>query len=391
MAGKNTTTSATNTGKTPTTTKIAVFTGAAKDDVLGHSVTGLTEDSSGPVHLNVLANDPGSAWLYSLAQNVVAGPDQLVVQNSVTLASGAVLAIVDGQLTMDVSSAAQHQSLAQGESATESFYYVIRMANGALSMAQASVEIKGVNDAPTLAAVNPVNILDTPEPSSGATESGMLLATDIDNGHILAFSLADMPGAVDNGDGTVSLATSYGVFTLDTQSGSYSYAANGAALDSLEAGQVHTESFSVRVTDEHGAQSETVQVAFNLVGADEQAPDPEPVNESVTFKINPSATNSGGNANSPSGFSFDAAQWAYVTSVFDANDKLDLTNVANVAVSVLDVNNDSVLDTVLAVDFTSPSSGGGNGNGNGNQGSGTNSVNIVLLGFSEFDAQVHLV
>lgn len=390
MAAKTNTKSNPNTGKTPTTDKIAVFTGAAKDEYLGHAVTGLSEDTQGVVRLDVLANDPGSAWLYSLVQGVVAGPDQLVVQNSITLASGASLAIDNGQVALGLAGAQGGlQSLALGETAEESFSYVIRMANGALSMATATVQIQGLNDAPTLDTVGEVIIADTPEAATVLVETGQLSGHDVDNGHVLTYGVQD---GVAGDDGTVSVTTACGTFTLDPTTGAYSYQTDPAALDALGAGQQQTETFTVQVTDEHGATSAPVDVVFTLVGADENEVQPPLTSDAVTFNVNPSVVNAGGHANSLKGFEWMAEHNAYVTSAFDANDKLKLINVLDTTVREADVDGDGAIDTIVTLVFAQAGQGS-NGNGNGNGGgatSATESMDLVLMGFSDFSTETHI-
>jgi hypothetical protein len=129
-----------------TTDKVAGQTGAAKDE-------SFTFDNADMLILNVLANDPGSAKLWSIDQDALSGPDSAHVDpylDSVTLTSGATLSVnPDGSVTY--APPADIANLPEGEVWTDSFSYVIRMANGALSSAQAEVTIVGtavVDDTP---------------------------------------------------------------------------------------------------------------------------------------------------------------------------------------------------------------------------------------------------
>lgn len=88
-----------------TTVKVATLTGAAKDDNLLSSVTGVTEDQLS-ANLNVLANDPGSARLYSLKQDVsgLAGTATFPAVTSAFSAAGATISInADGTIAYDAS------------------------------------------------------------------------------------------------------------------------------------------------------------------------------------------------------------------------------------------------------------------------------------------------
>jgi VCBS repeat-containing protein len=129
-----------------TTVKVSGQSGAAKDDLFA----GISEDSSSQT-LNVLANDPGSAYLWSIDQNALnapAGSQQPEALGAVTLTSGGRL-FVNADGTLRYEGAAALQSLAEGEVFTDSFIYTIRMANGALSTAKANVQVVGKNDVAT--------------------------------------------------------------------------------------------------------------------------------------------------------------------------------------------------------------------------------------------------
>ena len=134
-----------------TSTKVALRTGAAKDETLVSLDTGLTEDQ-GSANLNVLGNDPGSAKLYSLAQNPtpITTSTQFPIADNVQLSSGATISMnLDGTVhyngsTWTAAFMASAQALAQGQEITDTFTYTIRMASGALSTASITVFIAGV-------------------------------------------------------------------------------------------------------------------------------------------------------------------------------------------------------------------------------------------------------
>jgi hypothetical protein len=71
-----------------TSIKVTVQTGAAKDDVFDQ---GLITEDSGCIALNVLANDPGSARLWSVEQSLLSVNDQVMCYK---LDSGAVVSLV---------------------------------------------------------------------------------------------------------------------------------------------------------------------------------------------------------------------------------------------------------------------------------------------------------
>ncbi len=244
-----------------TTVKVATLSAAAKDDVLSAISTGLSEDSLSAT-LDVLANDPGSAWLYSLYQTpqLLAGTTQFPVVTSATLASGATITIrPDGTLGYDAS-ALNLQHLAQGALFTDTFVYTARMANGALSTASVTVQIAGMNDAPTLATPDGAVILDDADAAPAITVTGQLAGHDVDDGAVLSYSLA-------GGDGT---SGPLGNFTLAAD-GSYQFDVNSTALDAMAKGEEADLVFSAIVTDEFGANSDPVDIHLHFVGANDTA------------------------------------------------------------------------------------------------------------------------
>jgi VCBS repeat-containing protein len=242
-----------------TSTKVAAITGAAKDDLFT-SADGITEDSL-IAKLNVLGNDPGSAKLYSLAN-----PGQAISTATtfvpVTLghsALGATLTMnADGTIGYDASTlSASMQGLAAGEYATDTFSYVVRMANGALSTALVTVQIGGQNDAPTLKSVSDATLFDTAADDNPAALTGSLKGSDVDHGSVLSYHL-------------IGGSSDYGTLAVNAN-GSYSFQADADKIDSLNAGQDAVASFVVNVTDEHGAASAPVTLNFKLVGANDIA------------------------------------------------------------------------------------------------------------------------
>ncbi len=131
-----------------TTIKVALQTGAAKDDTFTFGEDVMTTS------LNVLANDPGAARLVSVGTPT--GTGQLVPMMSTTTARGATISInPDGTIAYDASAVSgMLQALGTGEFLEDSFSYTVRMSNGALSTATVKVVLQGVNDAPTLTAVS---------------------------------------------------------------------------------------------------------------------------------------------------------------------------------------------------------------------------------------------
>ncbi|MES2606568.1 MAG: VCBS domain-containing protein [Pseudomonadota bacterium] len=208
-----------------TTVKVSAQTGAAKDETFA----GISEDSSTQI-LNVLANDPGSAYLWSIDQNALlapAGSQQPQALASVTLASGAKLfANADG--TVRYVGAAALQSLQEGEIFNDSFIYTIRMANGALSTAKSTVQIIGKNDVATFAGDKSGALT---EDQSGV--SGTLTVSDADHDQS-AMQAASLTGS----NGNLGINTD----------GNWSYGLT-RDMNYLAAGESVVESFIVKSVD----------------------------------------------------------------------------------------------------------------------------------------------
>lgn len=174
----------------------------------------------GTVAGNVLANDVVTgAAVQSVA--LAAGP----TGGSVTLAG-------DGGFSY--AAGAGYDSLAQGETATDSFTYTVTAVGGVSDTATVQVTVTGVNDAPTANA-------DVASGLENETLALDLLAndTDIDNGAVLGIVAASTP----SGQGSVTLSGNLVVFDPGTD------------FDGLAAGATVAVVVNYAVQDEHGALS----------------------------------------------------------------------------------------------------------------------------------------
>jgi VCBS repeat-containing protein len=223
----------------------------AGDDFFSSAATGLTEDSSGVLRLDVMANDKGgnAKKLHSLDDGM--NSSDLLARDAVGAsgdfsAHGARISIAsDGTVAYDSSSwsaafKAQVQALAPGESLQDSFTYAIQMGNGALSWATVTLQIAGVNDAAVITGTDSGSVTEAAGSNPGTpTASGDLLATDVDNAD-------DAFQAVD----TTATASGLGTYAV-TANGVWSYTVdNGnAAVDALNDGQQLSDSFTVHSVD----------------------------------------------------------------------------------------------------------------------------------------------
>jgi VCBS repeat-containing protein len=235
-----------------TTVKVAQNTGAAKDDIFTSLQTGLSEDSLS-AKLNVLANDPGSAALYSLLQStagLAAGSTMPKVLGAVSKLGAAITINADGTIGYDASGiSASLQSLHAGESTTDSFTYTIRMANGALSTATVSLQLAGANDIATIDGDDHGTATE-----DGAGAHGTLAVHDLDHDES-----AFQPG--------VTATSEFGDFSFDNGAWSYGLRNGDANVQALRGGEQKFETITVTSLD--GTASKTVTVT--VVGTNDLA------------------------------------------------------------------------------------------------------------------------
>lgn len=151
--------------------------------------------------------------------------------------------------TLDPSDAA-YQRLAAGETTPVTVNYEV---SDGLASTQASVSwvVTGTNDAPVITSSAPAGSVmeDAQLPATGTVS-----ASDVDSGATATYS--------GNATGT------YGSFTVDAQTGAWAYVLDDAAHQDLAADEVHTETFTVTVTDDQWATA-TQDVVITVAGAND--------------------------------------------------------------------------------------------------------------------------
>jgi VCBS repeat-containing protein len=331
---------------TPTTIKIATLTGAAKDDVFELS------EGTGIYELDVLANDPGSAKLYSLAQFSGLSKEQLPVLNSITLSGGTTqfgagagfrieggeVSIQDGKLIYANENA---QALREGETLTESFTYTVRMANGALSQATASFTITGENDLATIEGDNSGSLIE----DEITLATGTLIVNDVDHGESRFADLAD--GA---------LIGTYGTFEFDVLTGDWKYVLDNSsdAVQGLNTGDTVYDTLVVSSFD--GTATETIKV--EIVGKDEPitGSEPEPSAGKI-YVVN-------------HGKQFINGVWTI--SGFEDDSILLFAGTEYRGFDLVDTNGDGSEDTTVVSSYRAKGAGAGTGE-------------VILVGYTNFD------
>ncbi len=128
---------------------------------------------------------------------------------------------------------------------------------------QANVRVAAVNDAPQLSIPAAIRYTDTVFDDTFATVSGRLSATDVDS-RLLTYGIA---GSRDNGDGTVSRNSAFGVLTVTTRNGAFSFTADDTAIEALRAQASAT--FTVTTSDGKASGQTSLQVNIAQLGKTE--------------------------------------------------------------------------------------------------------------------------
>ncbi|WP_057395710.1 VCBS domain-containing protein, partial [Pseudomonas fluorescens] len=262
----------------------------AKDDIFS-----ATENLLGVVYWDVMSNDLGgnakTLWSLDNADSLstvtkVYAPADLLIQDTAraeatssdTSQNGAKIWITsDGKVGYDAATFSsafkeQLQALATGELLTDSFTYAIRLGNGTLSWATATVQFSGVNDGVMLSLGAQAGTVTedadtTASTTDSLTASGTIVFNDVDlnDTHIATFAPAE------------GNATHLGTFVLSSVSetanaanGSvqWTYNLNNAAAQYLAQGQTVTETYLVTISDDHGS-SATRNVTITITGTND--------------------------------------------------------------------------------------------------------------------------
>ncbi|MBX9255285.1 DUF4114 domain-containing protein [Desmonostoc muscorum CCALA 125] len=143
--------------------------------------------------------------------------------------------------------------------------FTFSVSDGSLSTTQPfAVNITVANDAnhpPTLQAVTPANLINTPADDTFTDITGILVGADDDIDTKLVY---DIIGGNVTGN-TSTLTSTYGTLSLDTQTGAYTYTPNATAIDALTTNA--SDNFTFSVSD--GSLSATQPFAVNITGADD--------------------------------------------------------------------------------------------------------------------------
>ena len=179
-------------------------------------------------------------------------------------------------------------ALNENQKVTETFVVTVADGHGGSITQPVTVTITGTNDRPDLTLATPTTSAFT-EDSGTYQASGTFTVADADadgafkghTGNAANQSYAIAGGttggetttgtaSVDANTGVATYTTKFGVLTVNPD-GTYKYEMNNGsnAVQNLGAGQTHTETFQIKVTDLHGS-SDTETVSFKITGANDQ-------------------------------------------------------------------------------------------------------------------------
>ncbi|QXH59761.1 VCBS domain-containing protein [Pseudomonas azerbaijanorientalis] len=262
----------------------------AKDDVFT-----TTENLLGVVYWDVMSNDLGgnakTLWSLDNADSLSTAtkayaPADLLTQDtsraeatsSDTSVNGAKIWITpDGKVGYDAATfttafKAQLQALAVGEVLTDSFTYAMRLGNGTLSWATATVQFSGVNDGVTISlGAQAGSVTEDADTTASATDSltasGTIVFNDVDlsDTHTATFA----PAAGNATDlGTFVLSPVSEAANAANGSVQWTYNLSNGAAQYLAQGQTVTETYLVTISDGHGS-TVTQNVTITITGTND--------------------------------------------------------------------------------------------------------------------------
>ncbi|MBY5935089.1 ExeM/NucH family extracellular endonuclease [Tateyamaria omphalii] len=157
-------------------------------------------------------------------------------------AAGATVSLVGGEVVYDPGSV--FDSLAAGDTLTDTFTYAVTDNNGSTVTATVTVTITGENDAPSMLVVDQICLIE------GNSTFQPVIGADDPDGDTLSYSLAGDDAAL---------------FTVDAETGAISFVAPPEAANPLDDGADGIYELELTVSD--GTESTTRNVAVQVVSA----------------------------------------------------------------------------------------------------------------------------
>jgi len=171
----------------------------------------------------------------------------------------------NGSYSFDPGNAA-YQYLAKDEHHSVVANYTVTDDQGAHTGSTLTIDVTGTNDVPVIGGVSTGTVSEAGHLDTGMAVlndmgldglthiTGTLSSSDVDNGATHAWALQGTP------------SSTYGTIALDSASGVWSYSLNNLlpATQALKEGEVATESYTARVTDDKGGYAEqTISITIH--------------------------------------------------------------------------------------------------------------------------------
>ena len=285
----------TGTNDTPTLTLTAptlnvVESGVGRDEA-GNIIEGGTRDLENSPYLGKLTADGkaqgadvdhDASLTYGLG---VDGTPQYADNGSVTATTdyGTLVLNADGSYRYELKDKAPEvDALNEGQQVHDTFTIYVKDEYGAWTSQELTVTITGTNDAPVIESVDNLVLKETGVQDGGneetvpgenvtpsgdehkLTATGKVTADDVDSDN----DASSLDYKFENGDSLSStITTDYGTITIDAK-GEYIYTLDNDAAHGLAQGAVVEETFTVVVTDRHGA-TDTQEITVTIYGTND--------------------------------------------------------------------------------------------------------------------------
>ena len=155
-------------------------------------------------------------------------------------------------------------SAIEGTSTTVTEDFTLNVRDGAAYAQQTlTVEVKGANDTPELAALTGISFSDTNADDSFSTANASLSASDRDTGSSLSYGANGASADTSLSGFTHSVAGDYGTLYLNSSNGDYRYVPDDAAIEGLTAAAA--DAFTLSVTDGTASASQTLTASITGV------------------------------------------------------------------------------------------------------------------------------
>ncbi len=262
------------------TATITITVTGVDDDPVGVNDAGaVNEDATLSVNAGsgVLSNDTDADASSSLS---VSGINGGTVGQALTGTYGTLTLNSDGSYSYEANTAGA-DGLAHGATATDTFTYTVSDGAGTTDTANLVITVTGVG---------PVGSADTATATENQTlsvnaASGVLTNDTGGDTESLAVTNVSSNGTSNSGAAGAGVLGTYGTLTVAAD-GSYTYIANTAAAEALDAGDSVTEVFTYTVKDDDDKNSSTATLTVTINGANDAivaVDDTDSVNEDATI------------------------------------------------------------------------------------------------------------